>query len=246
MSKIKGPTIKGKHSISEAIQSNQAIQRIIISSQTQSHPEIRKIIQLSKQKKIQIKIIKKDIFEKDYPEKNSQGIIAILNTPNTKSLQDILNSKNKPRVIVALDHLEDPFNLGSIIRTCETLGVTCVLYPKDRNVQITSGVIKASSGAIHHIDLIKVTNIAQSILELKKSGYWVYGTGETKSINLNNFSPASPFILVVGNEHKGMSKRLEKIVDENIRIPLQGNVTSLNVSVATGICLYTLLNKLDH
>ena len=159
--------IKGKHSISEALQTNQPIQRIIISSQTQTHPEIKKIIQKSKQKNIKIKTVPKDIFDKQYPEKNTQGIIAIIEKTDSKSLNDILNQKIKPPVIVALDHLEDPFNLGSIIRTCETLGVTCIIYPKDRNVQLTSGVIKASSGAINHVDLIKVTNIAQSILELK-------------------------------------------------------------------------------
>ena len=144
-----------------------------------------------------------------------------------------------------IDHIQDPFNFGAILRTCETLGVTWVIYPKDRNCPITPGVVKASSGAIHHMNLVRVTNLAQSLEKLEKAGYWIYGTSDQGATDLDTFKPNSPMVLIVGNEEKGLSPLLAKKTHGIIKISMHGKVSSLNVSVATGILIYTLSRSMQ-
>jgi 23S rRNA (guanosine2251-2'-O)-methyltransferase len=148
-------------------------------------------------------------------------------------------------LIVVLDHLEDPQNFGAILRSCETLGVRAVVYPKDRSSQITPAVIRASAGAIYHLDLAKVVNIAGALEKLREAGYWIYGTAED-GVSLDEFSAPMPLALVLGNEGRGVSNRVAKMADGHIRIPLVGKVESLNVSVAAGILLYSLSRGLKR
>ena len=139
--------------------------------------------------------------------------------------------------------MKPPFNFVGILRTAECSGVKAVIYPKDRACKLTAGVITASSAAVHYLDLIQVTNIAASIEKLKKAGYWIYGTDSNWGHALTYFDPASPVSLVMGNEDKGLFKRVRQLCDEAIYIHIKLNLGSMNVSVATGIILRHLLGK---
>ena len=194
-----------------------------------------------------VKVVSKETFSELTKEKQTQGVLAYVKDYQFGDLNALTKNPKKFPVVVALDHLQDPYNFGAIVRTCETLGVDTILFPKDRSASLSPGMIKASSGAVYYSNLVKVTNLAQSLLTLKKAGYWVYGTDADQGENLDTFASNCnlPMVLVVGNEDKGVSPRVQKIVDAHIRIPLKGQVPSMNVSVATGIILYQITQQLD-
>lgn len=228
--------IKGKRAIIEALRSDTYIDRILMDFHIQKDGDILEILQLARQRSIKVQSITKDMIK----EQNTQGILAYIQTKKTLSLEDIISNASEYPFIVAVDHIQDSYNFGAILRTCETFNVKAVLYPKDRNCQITPGVIKASSGAIHYLNLVKITNLAHAIEVLKKNGYWIYGADSSQGKDLNTIKPQSPMVLIVGNEDKGIAKHICAKLDEKIKIPMKGHIESLNVSVATGIILYTL------
>ncbi len=168
-----------------------------------------------------------------------QGIILDVEEYKYSSLEDIINNKDDA-FIVMLDHIEDPHNLGAIIRTCESAGVDGVIIPKDRAVEINSTVIKTSVGTVYSTKIVKVTNLVDTINKLKENGYWIIGSvldGEDyRKIDYNMKK-----CLVIGNEGKGISKLIAKNCDILTTIPMKGTVNSLNASVATGILIYEII-----
>ncbi len=238
--------IKGKRSVVEALQSPGQVDRIVVQYQVSKRKEIQSILQLARRKHIKVQVVSSDEFDREFSsDTHTQGICAYVRLLESISLEDVYNQPQDFPVVVAVDHLQDPHNFGAIIRSCECLGVNAILYPKDRNCNITPGVIKASSGAVNHIPLIKVTNIAQSLQHFKDNGYWIYGAAFEGAQSLHVVTPQAPLVLVVGNEEKGISRRVLKMLDVVVKIPLRGKVQSLNVSVATGILVYDVLRKLD-
>jgi 23S rRNA (guanosine2251-2'-O)-methyltransferase len=235
--------IKGKHAIYEALQSEAQIERIIIDYKSQNNSDIKKIISLARTKSIKVQIVPSQKFWKECAEENAQGIIAYTSEILQLDIADIVMNPKKYPLVLAVDHIEDPYNFGAIIRTAEIFGVKAIIYPKDRNSQITPGVIKVSSGAIHHLDIIKVVNLAQALQKLEKAGYWLYGADSNQGTDLDTFSPSFPLVLVVGNEHKGISTRISKMLHLKVKIPTIGKTDSLNVSVATGVISYHLFRE---
>ncbi len=142
-----------------------------------------------------------------------------------------------------LDHIQDPHNMGAIIRTAAGLGIHALIYPKDRSCQITDTVSKVSSGGTECIPLLKVTNLAREIDTLKDKGYWIYGADSNQGNTLSQVRFHHPCVLVVGNEGKGLSSLLIKKLDQAVYIPMTGQISSLNVSVATGIILHAMVNN---
>ena len=139
--------------------------------------------------------------------------------------------------IVVLDQIQDPRNFGAIIRSCECFGVKGIIIQDRNNVKVTETVIKTSAGAIEYVDIIQVVNISQALDKLKKYGYFIYATAGEAKINYNSVNYADKSVLVVGNEGDGIRKKVREHSDMIVKIPLKGKVNSLNVSVATGICL---------
>ena len=234
--------INGKRAILEALQAEHPIAEIFISSTLQRHQSVTDLLVQADLNAVPVSTLSFKEFKQRYPENETQGIVAISHSVVFHSLSLLSNAVEYPKVVV-LDHLEDPYNMGAIIRTCVGLGVSALIFGKDRQVKLTAGVIKASSGAVYHLPLIQVSNIAQSIIQLKKKGYWVYGTSLDAGVDINSVTINSPFVLVIGNEHKGISKRVSKMVDLNVYISMVGNINSLNVSVATGILLYKMIHN---
>jgi 23S rRNA (guanosine2251-2'-O)-methyltransferase len=153
-------------------------------------------------------------------------------------INDILAHKGTFSRLLVLDHIEDPFNFGGILRSAEAMGISAVLYPKNRNSTLTHGVIQAASGAVHHIPLVRVTNVSQALITLKKGGYWVYGADSNRGEDIRRVRINDPYVIVMGSEAKGISPLVQKQLDVSVKIPLTGKVGSLNVSVATGIMIY--------
>ena len=145
--------------------------------------------------------------------------------------------------VVILDHLEDPHNLGAIIRTSEAAGVNGIIIPKDRGVTVNSTVIKTSTGAIDNIPISLVTNLNQTISDLKKEGFWIVGTDMTNSTDYRKLDYSGKIALIIGNEGTGLSRMVRESCDFMAEIPMYGKVNSLNASVAAGILIYEVIRQ---
>lgn len=233
--------IKGKQSVLEAIHSNIKIHEIFIMASTSSK-EFQTIITHAKQHNIPLHLIEKKQFDKKFPLDGHQRIIAHIPDIPIRPLSIITPEKHP--IVVVLDHLEDPYNVGAIMRTCECLGINTIIVPKNRQAPLNSGVIKTSSGAAYYLNIIQVANIANALSECTKKGYWIYGLDSNRGMTLSQFKPHLPCVLVVGNEHKGLSTIVKKQLHDPVRLSMKGKISSLNVSVATGIMLHHLSSLL--
>ena len=237
--------VEGRNSVIELLESGKDINKIFI-TRGEKHGSINKIISMAKQRKIII--VEKDKKQMDSMAKiqNYQGVIAQVPPFEYCEVEDILEyakSKNEDPFLLILDGIEDPHNLGSIIRTAETAGVHGVIIPKRRAAAVNGTVNKVSAGAVEHMKIARVTNISDTIEKLKKEGLWICGT----DINTNKYyyeqDLTGPIGIVIGNEGSGMSKLVTKSCDFLVKIPMLGKVTSLNASVSTGIVLYEAVKQ---
>ena len=169
---------------------------------------------------------------------NHQGIILIVNDYEYCNIDEFLNENT----VIMLDHLEDSHNFGAIIRTCEAAGINTIVIPKDRSVGVNEAVVKTSSGAIEHVRIAMVNNLAQTIDKFKKNNFFVYGA-EAGGKNYKEIDFASKVLLIIGSEGNGISKLVKDSCDEIVSIPMKGKINSLNASVAAGIIIYTIMNR---
>lgn len=236
--------IKGKHAVLEALTAPQIdVTQIFLASGLQMTGEVKKIVQIARHHHIPVHTITNAEFKQMVPEGHAQSVAARLKSVPVKDISVLIDNPSDYPFVVALDHIQDPHNFGAIVRTCAAFGVKAVIFPKDRNSGLNATVTKVSSGGIHHVSMIKVTNLAQSLITLKKAGYWVYGSTVKNGTSLEKADVTPPAIIVVGNEQKGMSKRVEGLVDVSYTIPMAGRLDSLNVSVAAGIFIYKLTSE---
>ncbi len=232
--------VKGKHSVLEALQSGINVHEIMLLSSTRQ-PDVQAILNLAKQQSIPVHHIDKKTAQKRFNLDNHQQVLAKIQDIPLSPLNTLTPDKHP--IVVALDHLEDPFNVGAIMRTCVGLGVSAVILPKHRQAPLSSGVIKASSGAAYHLTIIQVSNMAQALKDCDKKGYWIYATDSHSGTPLQDSTPQSPCVLVMGNEHKGISRVVKQHVHDFISIPMKGHLDSLNVSVSTGIILHHFMTS---
>lgn len=233
--------IKGKNSVYEAIKAGSKVRSIYVSGNSTNHPIVKQVANLAKYKNIPFQVISPKEFSKRFPDKNNQQLVAEIDGIRHTLLEEVVENPTTFKHLLILDHLEDPFNFGAIIRTSVALGINAIIYPKDRQVSINAGVIQASAGAVYKQHLVQVTNIAQAADVLNKAGFWLIGTDVRNGTALSKADIATPWAIIIGNESKGISKRLSKMIHLNVHIPMTGKTESLNVSVATGIILYQLL-----
>ena len=229
--------LSGRHAVQEALNAKIPLKELWVASHMQK--SYQDLIQQAASLKVPVKYVSEK--ELNLIHEKHQHVIAMASAVKQGSLQALI--QDKPKVVVMLDHLQDPHNMGAIIRTCVGLGIQHLIYPKDRNAGISSGVIRASAGAVYLMNLIQVVNLANTLQTLSKEGYWVYATHVEKGKALHQSKPAFPLVLIVGNEEKGISQRLLNLADEYLTIPMSGSWDSLNVSVATGIMLYHLVTQ---
>ena len=224
----------GKNVAKEVIDSKKEIKRVIISKNFDD----KDILDYFLENNIPIKRMDKRELDNKY-KGNNQGIVLEIEDFKYKDIKEI-KDKN---FIVMLDHLEDPHNLGAIIRTCEAASVDAIIIPKRRGVEINSTVMKVSAGALNNIDIIEVSSLAQSIDKVKDYGFWVYGTDMENSINYTDIKYDKKTCLVIGSEGFGISKLVSEKCDFIISIPMTGKINSLNASVAAGIVIYEVVRQ---
>ncbi len=237
--------IEGRNSVLELLESGKDINKIYI-AKGEKHGSINKIIAKAKENKVVIVEIEKEKLNKMAQTNNPQGVIAIVPPFDYASVDDILNeakSKNEKAFILILDGIEDPHNLGSIIRTAETAGVHGIIIPKRRSAQVNSTVNKTSAGATNFMKIARVNNINETIEYLKNNDIWIYGTdGEAKEMYYDEDMTGNVAI-VIGSEGFGMSRLVKENCDFLLKIPMKGKITSLNASVSAGIIMYEVVKQ---
>ena len=169
-----------------------------------------------------------------------QGILLFIPDYQYSNINTFLN-KNEEKVVI-LDHIEDPHNLGAIIRTCEAAGIKSVIT-KDRQVQVNATVMKTSVGTLDNVNIVQVTNLSNTIDKLKENGYWIVGTALKDSVDYRDIDYTGKIALIVGNEGTGISNLVMKKCDFIAKIPMYGETNSLNASVATGIMIYEMIRN---
>ncbi|MCI9017067.1 MAG: 23S rRNA (guanosine(2251)-2'-O)-methyltransferase RlmB [Clostridia bacterium] len=237
--------VEGRNAVLELLEAQKNINKIYI-SKGERHGSINKIIELAKKNKIIITQLEKEKLYKMAKTSNCQGIIAIVPPFDYCEVYDIIQKakeKKEEPFILILDGIEDPHNLGSIIRTAETAGVHGIIIPKRRAVAVNSTVNKVSVGATQYMKIARVNNINDTINNLKNEGIWICGTDISTDNCYYNQNLKGPIAIVIGNEGSGISRLVKENCDFLVKIPMQGKITSLNASVSTGIIVYETLKQ---
>ncbi len=224
----------GKNVANEVIKDVKKIKKAYISKNFDE----RDIITVLNRNNINIKFMEKRDLDK-FVDGNHQGIVLEIEDYKYCDVDELIEENN---IIVMLDHLEDPHNLGAIIRTCEAAKVSGIIIPKDRSVSVNSTVMKVSAGALEQVKIAQVTNLSQTISYLKKQGYWIVGT-DMQGTKYSEIDYSGKTVIVIGNEGKGMSNIITKNCDFIASIPMRGNINSLNASVAAGIIIFEAIKE---
>ena len=243
--KIYDDQIEGRNSVIELLESKKDINKIFV-TKGEKHGSINKILAMARERNVIIVEKDKRQMEQMAQTPNYQGVIAIVPPFEYCEIEDILDdakNKNEDPFVLILDGIEDPHNLGSIIRTAETAGIHGVIIPKRRAASVNSTVSKVSAGAVEHMKIARVTNISDSIQKLKDNGLWICGTDIDAKNYYYNQDLKGPLGIVIGNEGQGMSEKVKKNCDFLVKIPMKGKVTSLNASVSTGIVVYEAVKQ---
>lgn len=222
--------VYGKNVVKEILKKNEKINKAYIYKNFNDE----NIISELQKRKISIKYMEKYELDKLANGVN-QGIIVSVPDYKYASLDELLVKENP--LLVILDHLEDPHNLGAIIRTCEAAGVDGIIIPKDRSVEVNATVIKVSAGAINNVKISMVTNLSRTIKELKEKGFWIVGT-DMLGTDYDSIDYKGKTAIIIGNEGSGMSRIIKESCDFIATIPMIGKINSLNASVAAGIVIF--------
>lgn len=236
--------IAGRNPIMETFRSGRQIHKIFIAEGSQ-RGQMQQIIKQANEKKVIVQFVPKKKLDQLY-EGNHQGVVAQVAAYDYYELDDLFAVAEKKQAapfFLLLDEIEDPHNLGSIIRTADAAGVHGIIIPKRRAVGLTATVAKASTGAIEHVPVVRVTNMARTIDELKERGVWIAGTDAKGSSDFRMLDGTMPLGLVIGSEGKGIGRLVREKCDFLIHLPMVGHVTSLNASVAAAILMYEVLRQ---
>lgn len=237
--------VEGRNAVRELLNSGRDINKIFI-QKGERHGSILEIIAKAKERKLLIQEVDKNKLDQMAQSDNHQGVIAIVPPYDYCDVDDILDyakSKNENPFILILDGIEDPHNIGSIIRTAECCGVHGIIIPKRRSCSVNSTVNKTSAGAVEYMKIARVTNLNDTIKYLKENDVWIYGTDMNGSKYYTDEKYNSGVGIVIGSEGYGMSDLVKKNCDFLIKIPMKGKINSLNASVSAGIVMYEVMNQ---
>ena len=237
-------TIEGRNAVIEAFRSGKPIDKVFILDGCQDGPMVT-IRREAKKKDVMIKYVTKERLDQMSETGKHQGVIAYAAAYEYAEVSDILEKakeKGEDPFIFILDNIEDPHNLGAIIRTANLAGAHGVIIPKNRAVGLTATVAKASAGALNYTPVAKVTNLSQTIEELKKEGLW-FVCADMGGETMYDLNLTGPIGLVIGNEGEGVSRLVRESCDFIASVPMKGNIDSLNASVATGVLAYEIVRQ---
>ena len=233
--------IEGRNAIREALKSDVTINRLLVDKNFEHRKD--ELLALASKKKIKVEYLPKNLLDKKSATKHHQGFIAESVDFKYSSLEDLLkNSEGKTPFFVLLDGIEDPHNLGAIIRSCECAGVQGIVIPKNRACLINETVIRVSTGAIANVPVCMVTNLKEAIDFFKENGIWVF-VAETGGEDIYSKNLTMPIAVIIGSEGKGVKQSLRTYCDGILTLPLVGQVNSLNASVACGITIFEILRQ---
>nr|WP_245671958.1 23S rRNA (guanosine(2251)-2'-O)-methyltransferase RlmB [Caryophanon latum] len=235
--------IAGKNPVLEALRSGREINKLFIAEGVKK-TGVQELMDLAKERGVLVQFVPKQKIDK--LAENHQGIVAAVAAYDYAEIDDLFEAakaKNEDPFFLILDELEDPHNLGSIMRTADAIGVHGIIIPKRRAVGLTAVVAKASTGAIEHVPVVRVTNLAQTVDELKEHGVWIAGTDAKGSVDYRKMDATLPLAVIIGSEGKGMARLLRDKCDFLYHLPMIGHVTSLNASVAAALLMYEVYRK---
>lgn len=237
--------IGGKHSVLEALKSGRTINKIWIAENAQKHLT-QPIVGEAKKHGIVVQFVDKRKLDQMTDNMQHQGVVAQVAAYDYVEVDDILAraaARNEAPFLLLLDEIEDPHNLGSILRTAECTGAHGVIIPKRRSVGLTATVSKTSAGAVEYVPVARVTNLAQTIEDLKKKGVWVLGTDVAAKQQVYDTDLKIPIAIVIGNESKGVGRLVKETCDFLVKLPMYGQLNSLNASVAAGVLMYEVVRQ---
>jgi 23S rRNA (guanosine2251-2'-O)-methyltransferase len=238
--------IYGRHTLLAALEGDRALNRIWVVSHLRYDAKFTTLLDQAKRKGTVIDEVDNKRLDFITEQARHQGIAAQVASYDYLDLPDLIaqaNAATDSPVIVALDSMTDPHNLGAIIRTAEALGAQGIVIPQRRAVGITSAVAKVAAGALESISVARVINLNQALEQLKESGFWIYGLAPNAKEGLHKMTLSGPIVLVVGAEGEGLSLLTQRHCDVLTSIPLQGKTASLNASVAAGMALYEIFRQ---
>jgi 23S rRNA (guanosine2251-2'-O)-methyltransferase len=238
--------IIGINPVLEALRAGRPVRRILISEQRTKDREVQAILKHARERGAVVRFVGRQALNREAPGVNHQGVIAMAAAKEYASLDDVLRvavEKGQSPLLLVLDGVEDPRNLGAILRTADAAGVHGVIIPERRAAGLTETVAKAAAGAMEHVPVVKVVNIAQTLDELKKGGIWVAGAEAGGEMVYWDADLVRPTALVLGGEDRGVRRLVKERCDYLMSMPLLGRISSLNVSVAAGILLYEVLRQ---
>jgi len=239
--------IHGIHAVHHTLEhSIDNVFEVWIQKNKKSSEKLEKIITLAKEGSLSIQYVSRQALDKQTGNARHQGVSVKckISRPVTMDLKSLLASGDKPLPLyLVLDGIQDPHNLGACLRTANASGVNAVIIPKDKAVGVNATVRKVASGAAEHIPVLSVTNLARTLREMRDAGIWIIGTAGDAEQSIYEVDLNRPLALVMGTEGKGLRQNTRKQCDVLINIPMMGNVESLNVSVAAGVCLYEAVRQ---
>jgi 23S rRNA (guanosine2251-2'-O)-methyltransferase len=237
------PLLHGIHAVTEALKAYPGkIERICV-ERGQKNPRIQAIVDLARQHGVRIAFENRSWMDRKAEGTRHQGILCYAAAMDTCDTEDILELAKSPGLLVAMDGIEDPHNLGAVLRSAEAAGADGVFLPRHRSASLSATVVKASAGAASHIKIARVPNIAQLIESLKKKGYWVAGLDAGADQPIWGADLTVPTALVLGSEGSGLHRLVRERCDFLFSLPILGKVGSYNVSVAAGMALYEVLRQ---
>lgn len=232
----------GIHPVREALRAHRAFDKVLIAKGA-GGPRIQEIVELCRDQSIPVRFEAREALDRAGKGLSHQGVIAFGVAHEYVNLDQVVEGA---RMLVVLDGVEDPHNLGAIVRTAHAAGVDGIVVPERRAAPLTETVARAAAGALAYLPVARVTNISQSLTRLKELGFWIYGLDERGTELYDDVSFTSPSALVLGGEGKGLHQNVRNHCDVVVRIPMAGQVSSLNVSVAAGVMLFEWRRRLSQ
>jgi 23S rRNA (guanosine2251-2'-O)-methyltransferase len=233
--------IEGRNPVIEALKAGRPLNKILLARNISQHSAVAEIRRLAKARSIPVEYVTRDAIDRLSTTHTPQGTIAYAAAREYASLEDLFSiskERDEPPLFCLLDGVEDPQNLGAVIRTAEASGVHGVIIPARRAAGLTAAVARASAGAVAYLPVARVINIPQAIETLKKSGVWVVGLDMAGKLAYTQIDFRPPTVIVIGGEGRGLSELVKKKCDWLVRIPMRGKITSLNTAVAAALVMY--------
>lgn len=234
--------IAGVHPVREALRAGRTLDKVVIAKGA-GGPKLQEIIDLCRQNGVPVRFESRESLDRASRSAVHQGVIAFGAEKQFSSHDDVVGSA---QCLVLLDGVEDPHNLGAIIRTAHAAGAGGIVIPERRAAGLTETVTKASAGAIEHLPVVRVANVRQELERLKGRGYWIYGLDERGTEDYDQVEYTAPTAFVLGGEGKGLHEHVRRQCDFLVRIPMAGAIASLNVSVAAGVVLFEWRRRLRN